>query len=70
MPIFATIGRLVLFPFGFIQEVIAELKQVTWPTRKQTMQSTAIVVLFSVFVGIVIGGLDFIFVKAFGLFFK
>jgi preprotein translocase subunit SecE len=70
MPIFAVIGRLVLFPFGFIREVIEQLKQVTWPTRKQTMQSTAIVVLFSVFIGIVIGGLDFIYVKAFGLFFK
>lgn len=70
MPIFAAIGRLVLFPFRFIQEVIAELKQVTWPTRKATVQSTAIVIGFSVFVGICIGGLDFVFVKAFGLLFK
>lgn len=67
MPIFAAIGRLVLFPLGFLQEVILELKQVTWPTRKQTINSTSIVVLFSVFVGLCIGGLDFIFVKAFGL---
>lgn len=70
MPFFEGVGHIVLFPFGFIQEVIAELKQVTWPTRKQTVQLTAIVILFSVFVGMCIGGFDFIFVKAFGLLFK
>ncbi len=70
MPIFAAIGRLVLFPFSFVKEVMTELKQVTWPTRKQTITSTTVVVLFSVFVGICIGGLDFIFVKAFGLLLK
>ena len=70
MPIFATIGRLVLFPFGFVREVIAELQQVTWPSRAETIRSTAIVMLFSIFVGICIGGLDFVFVKAFGLLLK
>ena len=70
MPIFAAIGQLVLFPIGFIGEVLEELKQVTWPTRKATLQSTAIVIVFSVFVGICIGGLDFLFVKAFGLLIK
>lgn len=70
MPIFAAIGRLVLFPLLFVREVLAELRQVTWPSRKETTQSTAVVILFSVFVGICIGALDFIFVKAFGLLIK
>lgn len=70
MPIFLSIGRAVLFPFGFVKEVMAELGHVTWPTRKATIQSTLIVMFFSVFVGVCIGGLDYIFVKAFGLLIK
>lgn len=70
MPIFAAIGRLVLFPFGFITEVIQELRKVTWPSRNETIRSTAIVIFLSVFVGVCIGGLDFVFVKAFGLLLK
>lgn len=67
---FAAIGRLVLSPGRFVQETISELKLVTWPTRRQTIQSTLIVVLLSVFVGLCIGGFDFVYVKAFGLLFK
>ncbi len=32
--------------FRFSQESIAETKKVVWPTRKETMQTTGIVVLF------------------------
>lgn len=70
MPIFLVIGRAVLFPFSFVKEVMAELAHVTWPSRKTTIQSTLIVMFFSVLVGVCIGGLDFIFVKAFGLLIK
>ncbi len=41
----------------FLREVKIELKKVTWPTRKQTMGSTAVVVvlvmIFSLFLGLV-----------------
>jgi preprotein translocase subunit SecE len=41
----------------FLREVKIELKKVTWPTRKQTMGSTVVVVvlvmIFSLFLGLV-----------------
>jgi preprotein translocase subunit SecE len=46
----------------FLREVKIELKKVTWPTRKQTMGSTVVVVLlvmiFSLFLGFVDLGLS------------
>jgi preprotein translocase subunit SecE len=45
----------------FLREVKVELKKVTWPTRKEAMGSTAVVVvlvlIFSIFLGIVDMGL-------------
>ena len=35
-----------------------ELKKVTWPTKKEWLNSTLIVIAFMVFMGIVIGLLD------------
>jgi preprotein translocase subunit SecE len=32
--------------FAFAQESVAETKKVVWPTRKETMQTTGVVVLF------------------------
>jgi preprotein translocase subunit SecE len=46
----------------FLREVKIELKKVTWPTRKQTMGSTLVVIvlvmIISVFLGIVDMGLS------------
>jgi preprotein translocase subunit SecE len=46
----------------FLREVKIELKKVTWPTRKQTMGSTVVVVvlvmIFSFFLGLVDMGLS------------
>ena len=35
-------------PFTFLQQVRAEAGQVTWPTRRETMISTAMVLVFAV----------------------
>lgn len=43
------------------RETIAELKLVRWPTRKQTLTLTTIVIAISVLVGAYVGGLDFLF---------
>lgn len=51
-------------PVTFIRETYVELKQVIWPTRKEVIRLTAVVVIISVTVGLYIGGLDFLFVKA------
>jgi preprotein translocase subunit SecE len=48
-------------PARFIQEVIAELKKVTWPTREETIKLTVVVIGLSVAVGAFIGGLDTLF---------
>ena len=57
-------------PIAFVQEVIAELKKVTWPTREETIKLTAVVIAISIIVGAFIGGLDSLFVKATTLLFK
>ncbi|MEK7092082.1 MAG: preprotein translocase subunit SecE [Patescibacteria group bacterium] len=47
----------------FLQEVIEELKKVTWPTQQEIVRLTIIVIAISILVGLYIGGLDFILVK-------
>ncbi|MGD9209312.1 MAG: preprotein translocase subunit SecE [Desulfobacteraceae bacterium] len=46
----------------FLREVKIELKKVTWPSKKQTMGSTAVVIvlvmIISLFLGLVDGGLS------------
>ncbi len=50
-------------PVQFIQEVVAELKKVTWPTREETIKLTVMVIIISAVVGAFIGGLDIALVK-------
>ena len=45
----------------FLKEVRVELKKVNWPTRKQTIKFTLIVIGVSFAVAIFLGGLDFLF---------
>ena len=46
-------------PVRFIREVIAELKKVTWPTPKQTLASTSIVIIVVIIVSLFLGIVDF-----------
>ncbi|MDQ3008014.1 MAG: preprotein translocase subunit SecE [bacterium] len=48
-------------PLSYINEVLTEMKKVSWPTRKQTLEKTALVIGVSIIVGLYIGALDFIF---------
>jgi preprotein translocase subunit SecE len=45
----------------YIKETKGELKHVNWPTRKQTMNFTLLVIGVSFVTAIVLGILDFIF---------
>ena len=45
----------------FIQEVIAELKKVSWPTRTQLFQSTAVVLVVVAIVAVYLAALDSVF---------
>jgi preprotein translocase subunit SecE len=45
----------------FLQEVIAELKKVSWPTRTQLLQSTAVVLVVVAIVAVYLAALDAVF---------
>ncbi|EHR59385.1 preprotein translocase subunit SecE [Saccharomonospora cyanea] len=53
---FARLGR-------FIREVWGELRKVIWPTRKQMVTYTTVVLLFLVFMVALVAGLDFVFLE-------
>jgi len=46
---------------NFLKEVKSEIKKVNWPTKKETVRYTLIVILVSIVVAIFLGGLDFVF---------
>jgi preprotein translocase subunit SecE len=43
----------------FLREVRVELKKVTWPTRKQTLGSTAVVIILVMIISLFLGIVDF-----------
>ena len=47
----------------FFRQVVAELRKVIWPTRKELLSYTWIVLIFVLIMGAYIGVLDFIFTK-------
>ena len=47
----------------FLREVIAELRKVIWPNRKQMVTYTSVVLVFVVFMVAYISGLDLAFIK-------
>ena len=44
----------------FIGEVLAEMKKVSWTTRRELVDSTLIVILSSFLLGIFVGIIDFV----------
>ncbi len=44
--------------FRFLREVVAELRKVIWPTRKQMITYTAVVLVFVAFMVALIAGID------------
>lgn len=50
-------------PVVFLKEVRLELEKVSWPTRKEAIRLTSIVILISALVGIFIGAFDYVFTK-------
>ncbi len=47
-------------PIAFIREAREELKKVSWPSRQTTVRYTIIVILMSLGVGFIAGGMDWI----------
>jgi preprotein translocase subunit SecE len=48
---------------NFVREVVAELRKVIWPTRKELLTYTAVVVVFVALMLTIVAGLDWIFAK-------
>jgi preprotein translocase subunit SecE len=53
---------------GFLKEARAELVKVTWPTRKELMESTVLVIVSVIAVSLFIGVVDFVFNQLLQLF--
>jgi len=47
----------------YIKESKSEMKKVTWPTKKETVKHTMIVIGVSLGVAVFLGALDYIFSK-------
>ncbi len=47
----------------FVREVWGELRKVIWPTRKQMVTYTTVVLFFLVFMVALVSGLDFVFLE-------
>ena len=54
----------------FIGEVLAEMKKVSWTTRRELVDSTLIVILSSFLLGIFVGIIDFAFSKGVAIIIK
>jgi len=48
---------------NFVREVVAELRKVIWPTRKELLTYTAVVVVFVTIMFTLVAGLDWVFTK-------
>ena len=47
----------------FLREVVAELRKVIWPTRKQLVTYTIVVLVFVSFMVALVARLDFVFAQ-------
>lgn len=45
----------------WVEEIISELRKVTWPTRQETVNLTIVVVIVAVAIGFFLGGIDMLF---------
>lgn len=57
-------------PISFLLEVKKEMERVTWPSRKETLKLTLVVIGVSVTLGLFLGGIDFFLTKMAELFLK
>ena len=49
----------------FFRETVGELKRVVWPTREQATRLTILVIVISIFVGMLLGVVDMVFGRLF-----
>jgi len=54
----------------FLKESWGEFKRVTWPTKKELISSTTVVILFVLFFAVFIGIIDLLLTQIFTIFIK
>ncbi len=57
------------FVWNYLKQVVAELRKVIWPNRKQMVSYTSVVLVFLAFMVALIGGVDLGFAKLVSLVF-
>jgi preprotein translocase subunit SecE len=53
----------IVYVYNYLKQVVAELRKVIWPNRKQMITYTSVVMAFLVFMTALIAGSDFGFAK-------
>lgn len=51
----------------FLRETVGELRKVNWPTRKEAIHLTRIVVVVILVMAAILGGLDYLYARFFAL---
>ncbi len=55
---------------NYLKDTVAELKHVSWPTNKQSLVYTGLVVVISTIVALYVGLFDFVFSRGLDWFIK
>jgi preprotein translocase subunit SecE len=58
-------GNPFLLIVNFVRDVRSELRKVAWPSQRETVNLTVVVIALSVAMGLFLGGVDFIFQELF-----
>lgn len=48
---------------GFGRDILDELKKVSWPSRKETVRLTTVVIVISLIIGLYVGIIDVLLTK-------
>jgi preprotein translocase subunit SecE len=48
----------------FVQEVLAEFRKVTWPSRQELVNSTVVVIVVTVVLALFLGAVDVVLTRA------
>ena len=64
----STVAKVKKAPLGariglFLRQMVAELRKVIWPTRKELVAYTTVVVIFVLVMAGIIAGLDYVFTR-------
>ncbi len=54
----------------FFRETSGELRKVSWPTRREAISLTRVVVIVMIVMALLLGGLDFVFFQLFDFIFN